>query len=147
MDATIIDMVEQDVVDLSNTNEWKSCISEKEDFGVQSVQTCRTGIGFIDDVRIVSGVTSPESSNTDVVLEAEEGIPGAKAGVLGVEGGVSGKHARLLLLEKNRGKLQLPPSSPFNQDDIDWEKHTNSERERITESSCPMEQVTGLCCW
>jgi hypothetical protein len=30
------------------------------------------------------------------------------------------------LLERVRGKLQLPPSSPFNRDDIVWEKHRNS---------------------
>lgn len=89
---------------------------------------CRIGVGFTDDVRIISRVPFPESFNTNVVLEAKEEVLGPKAGVPGAEGRVSGKHARLLLLERNRGKLQIPPSNPFNQDDIVWENLMNSER-------------------
>ena len=127
MYVAVIDMIEHDVVDLGGTDEWESCIGKKEEFAVESVQTCRTSIRFVDDVCTVLGITSIDSPSTNVVLEAK-GVLGIEAGVPGAERGVLGKHARLVLLERARGKLQLPPSGPFNQDDIVWEKHHNSGR-------------------
>jgi hypothetical protein len=46
--------------------------------------------------------------------------------MLEARAGVRGKQTRLSVLEKVRGKLQLPPLGPFNRDDIVWEKQHNS---------------------
>jgi hypothetical protein len=91
MDTAVINMVEHDLVDLGGTDEWESCIGEKEEFVVESMQMCKTGVGFTDDVCMVSRVTSTNLPSTDVVLKVEEGVLGTEAGVPRGERGVPGK--------------------------------------------------------